>query len=251
MSAIILDLETCPIDDAATYVPPPPEIPLPDLSAITAAKNLVDPVKILADLEKRRASALADYEAAVSARGAKYTKQIADSALDPDLCRIVCLGYLTHESVEPVMRVCKDEHDERQALAGLWQQINATTPDVITFNGFRFDLPVIMRRSLYLGMPWRVLSVDRYRSQHIDLWQRLTFNGQITGHSLSFYAQRFGLGGDLDVHGSEIPAMVKAMDWAGIAAHCRQDVLWTAGIAKKLGVWDGVAEQALPDAVGF
>jgi DNA polymerase elongation subunit (family B) len=223
MNAIILDLETCPIDDVLTYLPP-----------VSAPSNYKDVEKIAEYIVEK-------------------TLEAADrAALKPDLCRIVCLGYLVSGTKEPVMHVCKDEHAEKVALTKLAQHINTHGCDVITFNGHRFDLPVIMRRALYLGVSMKALSVDRYRSTHIDLFQKLTFNGQIDGFSLSFYAQRFGLGGDLEVSGKEIPAMVKAMEWDAIARHCRQDILWTAGIAKKLGVWDGVAQDTtLADAVGF
>ena len=35
---------------------------------------------------------------------------------------------------------------------------------------------------MYLDVPCPVLSVDRYRSEHIDLWQKLSYNGAITAH---------------------------------------------------------------------
>lgn len=252
MPAIVLDLETAPIDDAATYLPPPPMPEFPDFNVIGPAKNLVDPAKIAADIEKRRAAALTAYEDAVVATNAKHAKQIADCATDPDLCKIVCIGTLEPGRSEPTVIVCKDEHAERQALCGLWLQIKLHGSDVITFYGHNFDLPVIMRRSLYLGVKGLALSLDRYRSTHVDLYQRLTYDGKIKGHSLSFYAQRFKLPGDLEVGGAEIPELVKVGEWDAIARHCRQDILWTAGIAQKLGIWEYGGETALlPEAVGF
>ncbi len=223
MPSIVLDLETAPIDDVQTYIEPP-----------SAPANYKDPDKIAAYV-------------------AEKTVELADrAALKPYLARIVCIGWLTQGSTEPIVKVCKDEHEEKVALVSLVQHIKTHNCDVITFNGHRFDLPVIMIRAMLLGISMKALSVDRYRSTHTDLWQKLTFNGQIDGFSLSFYAQRFGLAGDLEVSGKEIPALVKSMEWDAIARHCRQDILWTAGIAKILGVWDGVAaDTTLADAVGF
>lgn len=226
-NAIVLDIETAPIADVQTYLEP-----------VSAPSNYKDPEKIKAFIEE------------------KTIEKANNAGLDADLGQIVCIGWLREDiDKAPRLMVCRDEHEERQALTALWGDI-LSGGDLITFNGFRFDLPFIMRRSLYLRVPYRALSIDRYRSNHIDLFQKLTFNGQIDGHSLSFYAQRFGLTGDLDVKGSEIAALARAGQWDAIKAHCEQDVWWTADIAKRLGYWDGVG-QAEADltlaaqAVGF
>jgi len=222
--ALILDLETAPIDDVTTYLEP-----------VAAPSNYKDQEKIASYIKEK-------------------TQERAESAgLDPDLCRIVCLGYMREDlHREPFVHICRDEHEERRALTELWNHI-VEGVDIISFNGFRFDLPVIMRRSLYLNIPYRVLNMDRYRSNHIDLWQKLSFNGQIAAHSLSFYAQRFGFGGDLDITGADVARLIREGNYEAVAAHCRQDVWWTARLAQRLGYWDGVVDpQAkLAEAVGF
>ena len=217
MARIIIDLETAPIVDVDTYLVEP----------VSAPAHYKDETKIAAYIAEEQ------------------KKRRDRASLDPDLCRIVCLGWMREDiDREPVVLPCATELAERQALQRLWADVGGAS--IITFNGFRFDLPVLMRRSLFLDLApgaWTTLSVDKYRSPHVDLWQRLSFNGAISAHSLPFYAQRFGFWGDHDVTGAEVGALVAEGQWVAIADHCRQDVWWTAQLAKKLGVWRGATSR--------
>lgn len=207
MTSLVIDLECVGIDTAADYLEP-----------VEAPDNYKKPEAI----EKYIAEATA--------------KQVDRAGLDPDLCRIVALG------VEETVTICRTEADERIALRAFWAQAQPEVhrvddlPRLISFNGFGYDLPVLMRRSQYLGVPFQPLSVDRYRSPHIDLMQRLTFNGAIKAHRLSFYASRFGIVVEDAIDGSQIAALVKAGDWAGVESHCRSDVRLTRALAQKLGL---------------
>lgn len=219
MKSLCLDLETASIADAAAYLEP-----------VSAPAHYKDEAKI--------ASYVAE----------KTAEKTARACLDPDLCRIVALGWMREErDIEPVVFTCENEDREREALTRFWGEV--LSPDnrqaqLVTFNGFGFDLPVLMRRSAYLDIPWRWLVVDRYRSPHIDLLQKLTFNGAIQGHSLRFYAKRFGIPIQLpEVQGSDIPQFVQDGAWDLVKRHCRSDVLLTAQIATRLGYWE-VKEEA-------
>jgi predicted PolB exonuclease-like 3'-5' exonuclease len=105
---------------------------------------------------------------------------------------------------------------------------------IVSFNGFGYDLPVLMRRSQYLGIAHPFISLDRYRSPHIDLMQKLTFNGQIKAHKLRFYSSRFGMAVEDPHDGAEIAALVKAGDWKAVESHCLADLAQTRFIAQKL-----------------
>jgi predicted PolB exonuclease-like 3'-5' exonuclease len=209
MAYIILDIETVPHPDAHQWAEP-----------VKAAGNLKDPEKIEADLK------------------AKREKQADEFGLDADCCRAVALGFHVVGRSEPTVFLMRDEFEERAHLQ-MFRDAYRAERDVrlVTFNGFRFDLPVLMRRAMYLdvdGFP--NLSIDRYRSEHIDLWQRLSFNGAISAHSLAFYAKRLGFGTLDKVHGSDIARLAAEEKWQEIHDHCLSDIGLTHALANRLGL---------------
>jgi len=206
MNAIIVDIECVGLDTAADYIEP-----------IEAPSNY------------KNAEAIEKYIAEQTARA------VDRCGLDPDLCRIVALGYGAADGGDGVA-ICKTEEAEAAALKAFWNivTIPSGVRTLVSFHGFGYDLPVLMRRSQYLGVEHPVLSLDRYRSTHIDLMQRLTWNGAIKAHKLSFYASRFGWPVVDTVDGSQIGALVKAGDWAAVESHCRNDLAQTRFIAQKL-----------------
>lgn len=230
---VIVDIETYAIADAEQYLPPLEVLPPPDLDGILAARNLVDPAKVAADLAKRREAAIADHEDRCKAQAEKRQRDLQRCALDADLCRIVALGYMLEDDDRPVLFICTTEDEERLALMAFWRSMAHHM--LVTFHGFAFDLPVLMRRSLYLGVEHPLINIDKYRSPHIDLYQRLTYNGLLPAHSLKFYCARLGILIDDVTTGKDIAAMVEACDWEGIRLHCQSDVLATRALAGRLG----------------
>lgn len=203
----ILDIEAVGIDTASDYLEP-----------IEAPGNYKDPKAI----EKYIAEATA--------------KAIDRCALDPDLCRIVALGHGDATGSDHVI-LCRDEDTEAAALQAFWKHITnaaGVVNTLVSFNGFSYDIPVLMRRSQLLGVEHPVLNIDRYRSPHVDLMQVLTFRGAIKAHSLRFYSSRFGLP-VTDTHtGADIAALVKAGDWKAVEDHCLSDLAQTRFLAQKL-----------------
>lgn len=206
MSAIIVDVECVGIDTASDYLEP-----------VEAPSNYKDPQKIAEYIKEATA------------------KAIDRCGLDPDLCRIVALGSGESDGGDHVI-ICRDEEMEAAALAAFWKRVTLPSGvrSLVSFNGFGYDLPVLMRRSQLLGVSHPVISLDKYRSTHIDLMQKLTWNGAIKAHKLSFYASRFGWPTVDSVDGSQIAELVKAGDWAAVESHCLNDLAQTRFIAQKL-----------------
>lgn len=209
MRYMILDLETIAHPDAGQWLGP-----------VKAAANLKDPAKIAKDIEERTAD-----------RDDKL-------GLDPDCCRIVALGWVDVGSNEPVCLMAFDEAQEKSMLATFWETYRKdANTKLVTFYGRQFDLPVLMRRSMYLGVKCPRLNLDRYRSPHIDVWDALTYAGALrTAHSLTFYAKRNGFGTLDKVDGGDMAALVKAGDWESVKSHCLSDVGLTHALANKLGL---------------
>ncbi len=243
--SICVDLETVPIGLAGDFIDPPALPDMPDLEAIGPARNLKDPEKIAEDMARRRLAAVDKFKLDSAKAMAGYAERLQNCSLDPDLCRIVALGWLrVGIDVEPRVLTCRDEYEENYALTEFWtaarRPYGGGVFPLVTFNGLKFDLPVLMRRSLYLGIPHPFMNIDRYRTTHLDLWQRLSYNGAISAHSLRFYAKRFDLPVDPDpVKGEDIAELVKVgsdVCWRAVQNHCASDVKTTYHLAVRLGL---------------
>lgn len=211
---LVLDLETVPIANAADYLP---------LDEIEPDGRLKDPEKIKADI------------------AAKQQKRIDEAALDLDLARVIAVGRMTCESAHPDVQYADDLDGEREMVAMLAAQLDPRENHIlITFNGHKYDLPLLMRRAKYLGVPFPKINLDRYRSPHIDLYDELTLKGAVKAHSLRWYMRRLSwtdlLEADPFKDSSEVGAAVAAGRWDDVAAHCRVDVTATLRLAKWMGV---------------
>lgn len=220
MRSLILDLETAGLPNAKDWL---------DDEPIAAPSTYKDPQKI------------AEY---IAKAEAEREKRIA---LDIDCNRIVALGFVDAAGGDPTVYLMRDEFEEREQLKLFWERYRRADTRLVTFNGFKFDLPTLMRRSMYLDVPAPVLNVDRYRSEHLDIWQRLSFNGAIPAHSLKFYAKRLGIGTLDKVSGADIGRLVAentAESWQAIHDHVLSDVGLTHAIALRLGLLPKLAERA-------
>lgn len=198
---VVFDIETAPLPEAAEYVEP-----------VSAPSNYKDPEKIAAYIEE------------------KQGEQIAKCSLDPDLCRIVAIGSWT-ESGTPTA-LCGD--DEADMLTAFWKAVGAK--HLVGFNCLSFDLPVLLRRSLYLGIEAPALQIGKYRHTGVtDLQMVMSFDGALRMHGLSFYAKRFGFDVADVITGAEVGKAVEEGRWADIEKHVLADVQKTALLAARCG----------------
>lgn len=231
----VIDIETVTLGDAEQYLDPLEPIAPPDLSLITAAKNLVDPAKVAADIEKRQQAAVEAHREQCQQQEQKRRELLDRCALDPDLCRIVALGVMREDWDKPMVMVPRTAEEEAAVLIQFWRELDNRV--TIGYNHVGFDLPILLRRSLYLGVQAPMLNLDKYRSPHIDLQQRLSLNGTKPYRALNWYCKRFGLDVPCDEHsGKDIGQLVTEGKWTDVAAHCRADVLKTRALAERMGI---------------
>lgn len=205
------DIETVPMPGCAQYL----------TDQIEAPVNYKDPAKIAAWIDEKRA------------------KQIAEAGLDLDLCEIVAIGIAFQRGVE-YAQTRADFFSETDMIRGFWRFVQTTQRDggaLVGFNCLSFDLPILLRRSLYLGIPAPTLSVDKYRHDGvIDVAHELTFGGRMTWRSLAFYCKRFGVPYDDSVDGSQIAQLVAEQQWDQVESHVREDTRATAALAHRVGL---------------
>lgn len=203
----IIDVATAPLENAADFI---------DVAGIQAPSNYKDVLKIEA------------YKAETAAQ------RIASAALDLDLCRISAIGTWVAGG-EPQVRLC--QNGDSEAVCWVQSLLSATDGVCIGYNSLKFDLPVVMRRSLYLDLPMPDVNLDRYRTPHVDLWQKLSLNGTLTAHSLSWYAKRLGWT-DLvkPLSGADEAQVFTSGRWDELKASVLHDLEATRRLAQKMGV---------------
>jgi predicted PolB exonuclease-like 3'-5' exonuclease len=105
-------------------------------------------------------------------------------------------------------------------------------PQLVTFNGGGFDLPVLCYRAMMHGVPAPPLFqrryLYRYGEDHLDLCDALSWFGSSTKMKLEELARTFGLPGKPDgLDGGDVENLVLAGRWDVLAEYCAADVLNT------------------------
>lgn len=212
MRHLILDLATAALPDAETYLE----------GTVKAPNNY------------KQQEAIDAYVAG------KKAERLAEAALDIDLARITALGFAIGPNVIDV-RVCRDEADERLLIEDV-AALLTPMPTIVTFGGFNFDLPLVMRRAKYLGVTFPVINLDRYKSPHLDLCEIMSERNPNRRRSLGFYVKRMGWT-DLTklLSGAEESQVPQTGKWDELESSIRHDVTATYRLAEWMGVIPKVA----------
>lgn len=215
----VTDLETAAHPDAHLWVDP-----------VKADSRLKDPAKI---------------EESIKEKTAERDERLG---LDPDCNRIVALGWHDIGQNVPIVRICKNEDEERAALIEYWTTYTTQPTTIVGFNSAKFDLVVMLMRSIYLKVrrPKGFVISPAWKSPHVDLFEKLSLGGardrkDIKG--LRFYARRLGIPIYDDISGADVAAMVKAGEWGKIQNHCLFDLDLTRAVGEEIG-------ELEPQAVG-
>lgn len=129
----------------------------------------------------------------------------------------------------------------------------ASKPRLVTWNGRRFDLPVIAMRSMKHAIPQRYLlgkdrGIDylyRYRDDHVDVMDALSLLGAGTNASQHDVARMLGLPGKHVGSGDKVEAMTPEQE----AAYCLDDVAQLALIYCEWRRLHGVEVEPVRDLI--
>lgn len=205
MPWVVFDIETIPSPDCASFIP----------DDIKAPSNYKDEAKIAEYIKNAR------------------QKQIDEAGLDLDLCEVAAIGWEGDDNEGAIY--LRSLTDEARMLRDFWRAVDGRL--LVGFNILHFDLLVLLRRSLYLGVSAPPIQVDRYRHDNVlDLADVLSFGRKEHLRPLSFYCKRFGIPHDESVTGAQIASLVAAGDWQAVSRHCYDDVQATRALAERLGL---------------
>jgi predicted PolB exonuclease-like 3'-5' exonuclease len=166
-----------------------------------------------------------------AAMGDKFPKHIYHS--------IICIGALVahrdeggHWIVDALGAPHVGERPEKELIASFVDKIAALSPQLVTFNGSSFDLPVLRYRALVHGIAAPGLSArpyfHRYTEDAIDLCDVLSSFSSQAKATLHELCRVMGLPGKPDgMTGAEVEKYYRDGHVREIAEYCESDVLNT------------------------
>jgi 3'-5' exonuclease len=189
------------------------ETAVPDLPRFAAANDLVG-------------QADADVRAAL---GNKFPKHIYHT--------IVCIGALVahresdHWAVDALGAPHVGERTEKQLIASFCDKIAELKPQLVTFNGNSFDLPVLRYRAMIHGVSAPGLAArlysNRYTEDAVDLCDILSSFAPHTKASLNELSKIMGMPGKPEgIDGNEVERFLEGRI-KEIADYCQTDVVNT------------------------
>ena len=168
----------------------------------------------------------------------------------PPYHQVVVIGVLWMDASYRVLKIgaIGGGKGEAQILRDFVRFVEDKKPDLVTYNGRGFDLPVIASRCLKHGIPFRhyFQAQDmRYRfsaSGHFDLMDYMTDFGVSRAVALDTMAKLIGLPGKVGVDGKDVGPMVHAGRLSEVEAYCLCDVAQTTGVFLRVQLVRGMIE---------
>ena len=154
------------------------------------------------------------------------------------LHKIVCIGALVASREPEGWRIDAlgaphlGERSEPELIRSFTEKIGELRPQLITFNGHSFDLPVLRYRAMVNRVPAIGLQVrpyfHRYKDDALDLCDVFGSYGPGAKVKLDEICKIIGLPGKPSgIDGSEVETMVNGGRIAEVAQYCESDVLNT------------------------
>ena len=158
----------------------------------------------------------------------KRRTQSGSDFLPPHLQKVVVISCVLRS--DEGLRIFSLEGAEPESIRRFYDGIEKYVPQLVSWNGGGFDLPVLNYRALLHGIsakkfwePGRNNYYGRYQDLHLDLMDVLAMYQPRNNVPLDQIAQLAGLPGKIGVGGAAVWATYLAGDLAKIRDYCEAD----------------------------
>lgn len=168
--------------------------------------------------------------------------------------KVVVIGALhfgADYSVKKLGIIGRESTDEAEIVREFAELVGQYRPDLVTYNGRGFDLPVIANRCLRHGVPFPGYYKPRdmrYRfseAGHFDLMDYLSDFGAAKPTRLDVTAKLCGMPGKVGVDGKDVGPLVHQGRIAEVRDYCLCDVVQTAGVFLRVQLLRGEISREL------
>ncbi|MBV8033074.1 MAG: 3'-5' exonuclease [Betaproteobacteria bacterium] len=158
--------------------------------------------------------------------------------LPPHLHRVVVIScVLRNDDGLRIFSIGEPESDEPAAIQRFFEGINKYVPQIVSWNGRNFDLPVLVSRGLVHSVtaqcfwqtgadgkdPFRFNNyINRFHDRHLDLMDVLSLYG-MRGSPLDELSRLAGFPGKLGVGGASVWDSYRRGEIAAIRDYCEAD----------------------------
>lgn len=160
------------------------------------------------------------------------------------LQRIVCISALyIKEGQFSLFSLTSETLSEKEIIATFFRAFKDVNnlPQLVSWNGSGFDIPVLIYRAMQYDLSVPLLFeegnringmrfdnyVNRYQSRHLDLMDRFSQYGGSRREAMDVVASLYGLPGKTDVDGSMVGELVRSKKWQTLSIYCESDVMNT------------------------
>jgi 3'-5' exonuclease len=182
--------------------------------------------------------------------------QTGSDFLPPQLQRVVVISCVMRDDG---IRIFSLDGSEPEMIQRFYDGIEKYVPQLVSWNGGGFDLPVLNYRGLIHGvaapMFWETGDenrdfrynnyVSRYHSRHTDLMDVLAMYQPRNNAPLDEVAQLAGLPGKIGVGGAKVWETYLAGDLAGIRDYCEADTANTYLLYLRYQLLRGILSKEL------
>lgn len=188
----------------------------------------------------------------------KRRVQTGGDFLPPHLQRVIVISCVARDDEGiKIFTIGEPERDEKAAIQRFFDAVERKVPQLVSWNGKGFDIPVLNHRALIHGVCcsrfWETGDedqsfrfnnyVNRYQTRHLDLMDQLAmFNGRNFA-PIDDLARLAGLPGKVGVGGAEVWSAYRRGEIQAIRDYCEADVVNTFVLFLRFQLMRGLLGQ--------
>ena len=185
----------------------------------------------------------------------KRRLQSGGDFLPPHLQRVIVISCVARDDEGiKIFTIGEPERDEKAAIHRFFDAVERKTPQLVSWNGKGFDIPVLNHRALVHGVCckrfWETGDddssfrfnnyVNRYQTRHLDLMDQLAMFNARNFAPIDDVARLAGLPGKLGVGGAEVWPAYRRGEIQAIRDYCEADVVNTFVLFLRFQVMRGL-----------